>query len=259
MTSSRTSRVALGALAAAAVLALSACSGSGSDSSDKASDAASSDASSSSSPSAGAAAGPDLDGIPDVVAEVNGEEVTRDDFVPVYTATWTAATAQASTTGQQPDEDQLRKQALDDLVDTELLYQEADARGLEVSDADIDAELADLAQQNGMGSADDLLKAVEAQGLSEEQARDQVETQVMVEKLVADEDGPYEPTQQELRAIYDQAKQAQAAQGGQAADFPKFAAVRDQLVEQAQSQEIGKVADSLLTGLRKDADISLKL
>lgn len=248
-------RTALGALTAAALLTLSACGG-GSDAGD--------DTSASSSPSADAEAGadgPSLDGIPDVVAEVNGEEVTRDEFVPVYEASYQAAASQAQMTGEEPDEDALRKQALDDLVDTELLAQEADSRGIEVSDEDIDAELTDLAEQNGMKSADELLEAVAGQGLDEEQARDQVETQVMVEQLVVDENGPIEPTDKELRTIYDEAKaqQAQSGQEGQGQKFPPFAEVRDQIVDQAVAQETGEVAQGLLEDLKADADISLKL
>lgn len=263
MTSTIRTRTALGGLTAAALLALSACGGgsaseSGSDAGD--------DASASSSPSAGsdagsdaAADGPSLDGIPDVVAEVNGEEVTRDEFVPVYEASFKAAASQAQMTGEEPDEEALRKQALDDLVDTELLAQEAEQRGIEVSDEDIDAELTDLAEQNGMKTSDELLEAVAAQGLDEEQARDQVETQVMVEQLVVDENGPIEPTDKELRTIYDEAKAQQAQSGQEGQQFPPFAEVRDQIVDQAVAQETGEVAQALLEDLKADADISLKL
>lgn len=255
MTSTIRTRTALGALSAAALLTLSACGGgSGSDAKDS-----KDDASSSSSPSADASGGPSLDGIPDVVAEVNGEEVTRDEFVPIFEASFKAAESQAQMTGEEPDEDALRKQALVDLVDTELLAQEADARGIEVSDEDIDAELTDLAKQNGMESADALLEAVAEQGLDEEGARDQVETQVMVEQLVEDESGPIEPTDKELRALYAQAKQQQAQSGQEGQKFPAFAEVRDQLVDQAIAQESGQVAQTLLKDLKADADITLNL
>jgi peptidyl-prolyl cis-trans isomerase SurA len=262
----RRTRTTLGALSVAAVLTLSACGGgSGSDSgSDDASAESSSSASPSDGASDGAAAGtqPDLDAIPDVVAEVNGEEVTKDEFVPIYEAAFAQAASQAQMGGEAPDEEQLRKQTADDLVDTELLAQEAEARGLEVSDEDVDAELTDLAEQNGMKSADELLKAVEQQGVTAEQARDQVETQVLVEQLVADENGPIEPTDKELRALYEQAKQqqAQAGQSGQGGQkIPPFAQVREQLVEQATNQEIGKVATALVEDLRADADITINL
>jgi peptidyl-prolyl cis-trans isomerase SurA len=256
-------RTALGALSVAAVLTLSACGGSGSSDSDAGTDA-SKDASSSASPSAGASDGaaegpqPDLDSIPDVVAEVNGEEVTKEEFVPIYEAAFQQAAAQAQMSGQAPDEEALRKETADNLVDTELLLQEAESRGLEVSDEAVEAELTSLAEQNGMKTADELLKAVEAQGVSADQARQQVETQAMVEQLVEDENGPVEPTDKELRKLYDQVKEQQAAAGG-GQEIPRFAQVRDQLEEQASSQETGRVATALVEDLRKDADITINL
>ncbi|WP_191278535.1 SurA N-terminal domain-containing protein [Nocardioides flavus (ex Wang et al. 2016)] len=262
MTHLMRTRTALGLVAATSLLVLSACGGSGDSSSDAEKDSPASD-SPSASAEAGSEGGPDLDAIPDVVAEVNGEQVTKEEFVPIYEAAFAQAASQAQMGGAAPDEEQLRKQTADDLVDTELLAQEAEARGLEASDEDIDAELADLAEQNGLGSADELLDAVEQQGVTEEQARGQVEMQVLVEQLVADEDGPIEPTDKELRAIYDRAKeqQAQAGQSGQggAQQIPPFAQARDQLVEQATDQRIGKVATALVEDLRADADITVNL
>ena len=245
-------RTSLGALAVATLLTLSACGGDG----DGSSDADPASSTSSSSPSA-ASDDADLEGIPEVVAEVNGEEVTRDEFAPIYQAQLAQATAQAQSGGQAPDEEALKKQTVDDLVDTELLAQEADARGIEVSDDDVDAELTTLAEQNGMKSGSDLLDAIAKQGMDEETARDQVETQVMVERLVADENGPIEPTDKELRALYARAvRQAKATGSGQ---VPPFAQVKDQLVQQAKTQEIGSVAGALVKRLRKDADITVNL
>lgn len=253
-------RTALGLVAATSLLVLSACGGSGDSSADSEKDSSPSESSSASADAgAGAGAEPDLDAIPDVVAEVNGEEVNKDEFVPIYEAAFAQAASQAQMGGEAPDEEQLRKQTADDLVDTELLAQEAEARGLEVSDDDVDAELTHLAEQNGMKSADELLEAVEQQGVTAEQARDQVETQVLVEQLVADENGPIEPTDKELRKLYAQAKQQQAQAGEQAQKIPPFAQVREQLAEQATNQEIGKVATALVEDLRADADITINL
>lgn len=258
-------RAVLGLVTAAALLSLSACGGgSGSDADAEAPPTTSESPSESAEADAGAGAEaeagpqPDLEGIPDVVAEVNGEEVTKDEFVPIYESQFAQAAAQAQTTGQAPDEDALKQQTVDDLVSTELLAQEADARGIEVSDEAVDAELEDLAAQNQLGSADELLAAVEAQGVSAEQARDQVETQLMVEQLAADEDGSLEPTERELRTLYAQVKE-QAAQSGGAEQIPPFAEARTQLVEQATSQKIGEIAGTLVEDLRKDAKITINL
>ncbi|MBS2939750.1 SurA N-terminal domain-containing protein [Nocardioides sp. J2M5] len=250
-------RSVLGSLAVVAILTLSACGGGdgGSDASDKASSSPSADASG----DASAAPEPDLDGIPDVVAEVNGEEITKDEFVPIYTAAFQQASTQAQMGGQAPDEEALRKQTADDLVDTELLTQEAESRGIEVSDQQVDDELTALAKQNQMGSADELLAAVEEQGVTEEQARSQIETQVMVEQLAADEDGSIDPTEKELRALYARVKKQQAQSGQEGQSIPPFAQVHDQLEEQARTQQVGTVAGELVQQLRKDADITVNL
>ncbi|WP_165356776.1 SurA N-terminal domain-containing protein [Nocardioides zhouii] len=254
-------RSVLGLVAATSMLVLSACGG-GSDSSSSGSsdkDASASESSSASAdPSADAAGGPDLSGIPDVVAEVNGEEVTKDEFVPIYEAAFQQAAAQAQTSGQAPDEEALRQETADNLISAELLAQEAETRGIEVSDGEIDAELTRLAEENQLPSAEELLAAIEKNGVSEEQARSQVETQLLVEQLVEDEDGGQGPTEKELRAIYDQAKQQAAAQeGGQ--KIPPFDQVRDQIEEQAKTEQVSKVANALVQDLRKDADITINL
>ena len=251
-------RTVLGLVAAGAMLTLSACGGGDSDSASAEKEASASD-SPSASADASQGAEPDLEGIPDVVAEVNGEEVTKDEFVPVYESQFQQAAMQSQMSGEAPDEEALKKQTVDNLIDTELLVQEAGSRGIEVSDEDVDAELTDLAKQNQMGSAEELLEAVAKNGLTEEQARSQVETQVLVEQLVADEDGDAEPTDKELRALYAQAKQQQAQSGQKGQAIPPFAKVRSQLVEQAKAEQVGKVAQALVDDLRKDADITINL
>ena len=254
-------RALLGLVAAALALAISGCSTGGSSTGSDASADPSADSSADASGSASEGAdGPDVSDVPDVVAEVNGEELTKEEFVPIYTAQLQQATSQSQMTGEAPDDDAVRQQALDNLVDTELLLQEADARGIEVTDDDVEAELGDLAEQNQLDSVDDLLAAVEEQGVTPEVARSQVRTQITVDQLVADEDGgAYEPTDKELRALYDQAKQQQEQAGQAAQSLPPFAEVRDQVAEQARSQHVGEVAQTLVDGLREDADITSNL
>lgn len=268
MTYNKRNRTVLGLSLAASLIALGACGGAD-DSENEGSAKESTSQSSESSdaeegtdtPAEGAegASEPDLEGIPDVVAEVNGEEVTKDEFVPVFEAQFQQAAAQSQMTGQAPDEEALRKDILDSMVDTELLAQEAGARDFEASDEDVDAELTSLAEQNQMKSADELITALEEQGTTEEQAREQIESQLLIEQLVEDEAGDIKPTEQELRKIYDDAKKQQAGQGEQAQPLPPFAKVKSQIVEQATSDKQSEVAKTLVEGLREDADITLNL
>lgn len=265
MTYNKRNRTVLGLSLAASLIALGACGGSDGDSDNGGaateSTSQSSETEETEKPDEGAedAPAPDLEGIPDVVAEVNGEEVTKDEFVPVYEAQFQQAASQSQMSGEAPDEEALKKQTIDSLVDTELLTQEAGARDFEVSEEDVDAELTSLAEQNQMKSADELLAAVEEQGTSEEQAREQIGSQLLIEQLVADEAGDIEPTEAELRKIYDDAKLANDAQGKQAQKLPPFAKVKSQIVEQAKSEKQAEVAQTLVEGLRDDADITVNL
>lgn len=203
-----------------------------------------------------------LDDLPDVVAEVNGEDVTKDEFVATYELALQQATQQAQMTGQQPDENAIKKQTADELVDTELLVQEAATRDISASDRDVEKRLTGLAKQNQMKSVKEFLAALEKQGTTEEFARDQIQIQIVVERLVKDETGPIKPTNAALRKLYGQAvAQAKATQqqGGQKQEIPPFAKVRSQLVEQAKTNEQGKAARVLVKSLRKDADITVNL
>ncbi len=243
----------LGVLLAVVLLGVSACGGDGGDQTQGA------DASQgqSESPSAG---GADLEDVPDVVAEVNGEEIQRDEFVQAYELQLQQAAAQAQASGQELDQDQLKQQVVQSLVSTELLVQEADQRDISVSDEDVDQTLEGLASQNGAESVEAFVTALGEQGMDAEEVDRQVRTQIKIERLVSDEAGEIEVTRQEARALYDQlaAQQEQAGdQGGQ--QLPPFPQVRPNLEEQVKSQKEQQVAQRLLGDLREAADITVNL
>jgi SurA-like N-terminal domain len=248
----RRNRTVLGLSLAASLIALGACGG-GSDSAESA--GASEEPTSQSSSDDTETDGPDLDGIPDVVAEVNGEEVTRDEFVPIYETQF----AQAQSSGETPDEDALKTQTADSLVNAELLAQEAEDRGFSVTEQDVDDELESLAKDNQLGSAEELIAAIEEQGTTEEQARDQLEAQLVIQQLLEDEAGPIRSTEKELRKMYADAKKQQAQLGDQGQTLPAYAKVRAEIVAQAKDDKLSEVAQTLVDDLREDADITINL
>ena len=95
-------------------------------------------------------------------------------------------------------------------------------------------------------------------GMKDYEAVAAVEALVRQIRDDADEDGGEGPTEQELRTIYAQAKK-QAAAGQQGQEIPPFAEVRDQIEEQAKTEQTNKVASALVEDLRKDADITINL
>jgi parvulin-like peptidyl-prolyl isomerase len=237
----------------APLLTLAACGGS-----DEGDDAGSSDAASQEqSPDAGAAPEPDLEGIPDVVAEVDGVEIGKDEFVAAYEGSFQQQASQAQMSGQPIDQDALKKQTAQGLVSRYLLTAEAADRGIEASESEVDKTLEELAEQNKM-SQKKFLAALEEQGMSEDEVRSQVESQVEVDGLVADEAGTIKASEAEMRQAYDAAKaQQQSAGGGQ--QLPPYKKVKDQLAEQVKSQKETAVTQKLEKQLRKKADITIHL
>lgn len=202
----------------------------------------------------------DLGDVPEVVAEVNGEEIGRAEFEQAYQAQLQQAMAQSQ--GQAPDQEQLKQQVADSLVSTELLVQEAEKRDISVSDRDVDKTAQELAAQNGLQSADQFFSAMEQQGMDRDTVDDQIRTQVAIERLVADEAGAVQASDKEVRALYDQlvAQQEQAGQqGAQQQEMPPLEQVRPQLAEQVKSQKESQIAQRLLGDLREQGEVVINL
>ncbi|MGM1017426.1 MAG: SurA N-terminal domain-containing protein [Actinomycetota bacterium] len=214
-----------------------------------------------STPSAdpGAAQEADVSDVPDVVAEVNGVEISGEDFIELYEGQFAQLAAQAQATGEEVDQESLRSQTAEAMVDTELLSQEADERGIEPSQTELDAALEEIAAANQMESTDDVLSALGEQGLSEDDVYSQLTTQVQQEQLLAEEVGDAEPTEEELRELYDQAVAQQEQSGEEGAEIPPFEEVEPQIREQAVSTAQSEAYAALVGELREDADITVHL
>ncbi len=247
----------MAALVAAGLLVLTACGGS--------EDSADADSQESTSASADpseqpGAPEPDLEGIPDPVAEVNGEPIGREEFVTAYERQFQSLAAQAQSTGQPLDQDQLKEQTAQNLVGTELLTQEAERRKISASDAAVDREVDRLIKENGLESRADLKPLLKQQDLTLEDLLDQVAIQIQVEKLLATTSpGAGKVSKKEIRDLYDQAKAQQKGAGDQAQAVPPLQQVRSQIVDQIRTQKQGEAAQSLVAKLRKDAEVTINL
>lgn len=260
---------ALSAFTLAGALVLGACAGGAADETGAGTDAPA--ATTTVPDAAGETAGPDqtvdLEALPDPVAEVNGEPITRDDLVQALEPELELAREQ-SQDSVPVDEVALRDAVLDNMVSLELVRQEGERLDLEATEEDVDAELDDLASQNGMGSGEEFLAALEAQGITEEQARNEVGTLVVFDGILADRGRVPEPTEQELKDYYEQvtgqaADEEQggsddgAAATGDSTQIPAFEEIRDQLEQQLAQQQEQERLTEILVELRQDAEIEL--
>jgi foldase protein PrsA len=110
-----------------------------------------------------------------VVATVNGEKITRDEL---YEAMYT----------------QVGQEAIDEIITRRLIVQEGQRLGLAVSDAEVDAEIDKIIEENFMGMKEQFLEILEQYGVSLETVMNDTRLNLMVQKIarsqieVTDED-----------------------------------------------------------------------
>jgi len=120
--------------------------------------------------------------LPDVLARVNGETVSRVDFDRLI------KNIEQSNGKPIPPErrDEILRKALDDLVTLTVLSQEAKARNITISEAEIDSNLADV-RKGFQGNDQQFQQALAARGMTSEQMRTDAGVQMRVNKMVQTE------------------------------------------------------------------------
>lgn len=202
---------------------------------------------------------PDLEGIPEVVAVVNGTEIGRDLFTDTYEGQFAQASAQAQAAGQEVDQDLLKTTVADNLVSSELLRQEADRRGITATPEGRAAAVDELLQASGLASEEELKAAFADQGIDDAEFDEQLTDQVKLDTLLAEEAGDTTPTDQEIQEAYDAAKAQQEAGGDTATPIPPLEDVREQIIQQLSGGRTSEAAQALIARLRDDADITVNL
>lgn len=201
----------------------------------------------------------DVSDVPEVVATVNGTEITKDDFVQTYQSQYQQMVMQQQAGGQATDEEQLKTQVAEQLVDNELLRQGAEDAGIEATDKDIDTTLDEIAQQSGMDSGDEVVSTLEQQGISEEQVREDAASQFAITTYIEQEADIAEPSDEELKEQYDALVEQQSAAGGSAEEVPSFEEVKEQLAQQATMQQQNEAATELAGKLRESGDVQINV
>lgn len=203
----------------------------------------------------------DFEGVPEVVAEVNGEEIERETFENTYQGQLQQIALQSQMSGesQEIDQDKLKTQVAEGMVGQELLIQEANNRNYNASEDAVDEVLNNLVEQNGLESQEDFLAAIEEQGTDREEVMSQIELQVKVDQLIASESEGIEPTDEEIQTYYDQIVEQQEQTDGEKVEIPSFEDAKPQIAEQLKSQKVAEVTQTLIDRLREDAEVTIYL
>src|SRR5699024_10494739 len=207
---------------------------------------------------------PDLEDIPKVVAEVNGEEISKEDFENMYQQQIQNQMMQAQMSGQEIDEDELKKQTAEGMVGQELLVQEANNRFEKADEDDVDKLIEDLIEQSGSESKEDLIAQFDEQGIDEDEFMSEVEKQVKIDQLMDEEAGDLEPSEDEVKEAYEAMKSQQeemmeGAEDGEAEEIPEFDEMKPQIEDQLKQQKQAEEMQNIVDKLREDADVTVHI
>ena len=124
----------------------------------------------------------DTSKMPDVVAQINGKKITKDELL-LQARQMQAQMAQASRGQRVPPLDEaFYKQILEGLVAQTLLLQDAKAQGVAVSDEELKPQLAALRGRFPDEAA--YKKALEQEGLTEKQLQEKLRQEAVIQKYV---------------------------------------------------------------------------
>ncbi len=190
---------------------------------------------------------------PAVVAVVNGEKVSAEQFKQSYDQAAAIATQQ----GFDPSTDEsVRKevetQALTILVNTVLMKQEAAKGGFVATDEKVQEEVAKLETQ--FGGAEQLATVLAGAGLDDAAMRKDLRDQIVVDAYLAStpEVQAISLTDEEVRAYYDGA-------AAQMEEVPPYEEVEGQIREQLMYEKRGTATAAVIERVRAEATIEMKI
>lgn len=186
------------------------------------------------------------------VAEVNGTKITRKALDESLVLVRQEATLQGADLTQEAVQKQVQDQALEVLVNNALLTTAAYDAGFSVTDEDIQAKYDELATQ--LGGAETLAAKMVEVGLTEEKLRsnigDRVLTDLYIESVTTIEEVTVSDV--EVAEFYKTINT-----GG--AKVPPLAEIQDQIKEQILGQKRQQIVTDLLTKLRAEGSVEIKI
>ncbi len=189
---------------------------------------------------------------PTSVATVNGVPITRVDYDNNVRQLTEGATAQGLDMTDVAVTSEISTQALDTLVNTELLVQAAVAAGVTVDEGAVDERLAAITED--LGGPEAFAARVTELGLTDEMVRRDIGRELTIQDFLTQKVGEIEitVTDEEVQQLYDSV-------GGEEGGNPPLADIRDQVVAQAQFLKEQEFVQTYVEELRAEATIESTL
>ncbi len=184
------------------------------------------------------------------VAKVNNRKISRYDLDVSMSQIATGAAAQGADVESAEVKKEIQTQALDMLVNTELLKQEASARNIKIGGEEVEARLETL--KTDVGGEAVLKERMAEFNIDEKTLRRDIKNELTIQKLLAAvfAEKTVAVTEEEIKAFYDQA-------GATEAGLPALEEVRVQIETQLKTAKEQEVVTAYIEELRAKATIEV--
>lgn len=184
------------------------------------------------------------------VAVVNGYKITNSEYQSNIKQLQQIASEQGADPTDASILADIKEQALNTLIDGELLRQEAKGRGIEVSTEDVNDRFAEI--EEGVGGAEELASKMAEFSITKESLLRDIENDFLIQKLFEEVIGTDEEevSDEEVQDFYDLA-------GGEAAGLPPLEEVEELIVNQIKSDRVNTQIEQFLASLRDQAEIQI--
>lgn len=184
------------------------------------------------------------------VAVVNGYKITNREYQSNIKQLQQIASEQGADPTDASILANIKDQALNTLIDGELLRQEAKDHGIEVSADDINNRFTEI--EEGVGGAEELTSKMAEFGITKESLLRDIENDFLIQKLFEEVIGTDEEevSDEEVKDFYDLA-------GGEAAGLPPLEEVEELIINQIKSDRVNTQIEQFLASLRDQAEIQI--
>ncbi|NCT01818.1 hypothetical protein GW766_01000 [Candidatus Parcubacteria bacterium] len=185
-----------------------------------------------------------------VVATVNGEDITNAELKISIEQFSQMATAQGVDAASPEVQTEIRTQALEVLVNTKLLKQEAATQGISVTDEEVNERLTALTEE--LGGEEVLTERMTSLGIDDVRLHSDIKDELTIKKLLNTvfAEANIVVTDEEVASVYE-------AAGGEAAGLPAIDEVRSQIEAQISSSKEQAAIDEFLTTIKEGSAIEI--
>ncbi len=185
-------------------------------------------------------------------AIVNGVRISMSEYERNRTQLLVGAGQQGADTTDQAVLTEINQQAIDTLINTELLRQAAAEAGIAVTPEQIEARYQEVLQS--VGSAEVLAQRMQEIGIDESILRRDIEGEILIQTFLEQEvdTSSIVITPEEVEGVYAQA-------GGAENGLPPLDEVREQIEAQLRFSKEQELVNSYIESLRSEASIEVKV